>query len=281
MKSWVKFNNQLETNILVFDYSSRKYIFKDKKHQDLMRKTYENPGIIVLENVLEISLINRLREGLENQSRAWKDDFRIVSKEQSPDLIEAQIEARRLILEITQNIFGYDLPKKHSTSYRPMISKDEPMHYDTGFIACGTMHLMSILNFDTKPRHWKTSLSFYELITLQSSYLKNILINDTREIPPSAKIREYSRNDPSSPLTSKDLIHDIKFAPNTLWFANPKAISHQLVFGRGMFLNSWHVKITNCNCQWCLLKKIGLEETINQEIRGKEKKSLKKKRYRG
>ena len=184
-------------------------------------------------------------------------------------------------LIITQNMFGYELPLKHSTSYRPMISKDEPMHFDTGSIKCGKMHLMSILNFDIKPRHWKTSLSFNELVTIEYKYLKKILINDSRLIPPSAKIREYSRKDSSSPLTNKNLIHDIKFAPNTLWFANPKAISHQLVYGGGCFLNSWHVKITNCNCQWCLLKKVGFEETIDQEIKGKEKKLLKKKRYRG
>tara|TARA_A100000164_G_scaffold323603_1_gene307529 strand:- start:174 stop:347 length:174 start_codon:yes stop_codon:yes gene_type:complete len=50
----------------------------------------------------------------------------------------------------------------------------------------------------------------------------------------------------------------IGFRENSLWFANPKSLSHQIVYGGGALFAQWLVNEPICKCQQCIFDKHSL-----------------------
>ena len=64
------------------------------------------------------------------------------------------------------------------------------------------------------------------------------------------------------PLADPAWVHKFRFAPNALWFSNPKIMSHKLVYGRGAMFVTWMLSQPKCQCQKCILEEAGLAEMI-------------------
>ena len=113
-----------------------------KDRQAHMRSIYETPGVVVIDNALDDDLIDALRLGLSDKARKIKDKFN--------EGVDAEVgkATMRAVEEITRHakvVFGYDLPPSSDHSYRPMISAEGPMHFDTYHVECGVMSLMVTL----------------------------------------------------------------------------------------------------------------------------------------
>jgi len=255
MNTKVNHSSKLDTKIIVVDYKDLTNKSFDQQEQLKYREIFESPGIIIVDNVLDQSTIANLRLSLSKKKRKFKDKF-FDDNNYYQTVEKAKLTAEKIIYKLTLNLFGYDLdPKK--MAIRNMISEKEPMHYDSYFAECGKTPLMAIFNFDLQPRLWNIGMHFDELLVKKKFEFEELISKDKSIIPISIKLRNKQ-----SLLLDSDKIHTVAFAPNSVWFTNPKIISHQLVYGGGILITDWKVKEPFCKCQVCIMKKNGYENEV-------------------
>ena len=230
-----------------------------KDRQAHMRFIYETPGVVVIDNALDDDLIDALRIGLSDKARKFKDKF---NEGVDAEVGKATVRAVEEITKHAKEVFGYDLPPSSDHSYRPMISAEEPMHFDTYHVECGMMPLMAILNFAPDERKWHVGPNFIEACEKYKKDTIRLLQNLKEGESPSVPMRVAGVKG-DGPLGDHNLVHKIEFAPNTLWFANPKIISHQLVYGRGCVINTWLVPDPSLNSQKAIMERTGVLEKVN------------------
>ncbi len=222
------------------------------KRQAELRDFFELPGIVVVDGVMPDHVLAGLREGLSSVRRNFKDKFNQGSPD-TPTFKSALEEAGRRLTQLAATLFNYALVPAGKVSYRPMISENEPLHFDTYHVDCGQISLMSVLNFDIKPRLWQVGYNFREVCTSHRKDVQNILSGMPPNTSPSVPLRTAGLQG-IGPLREGAPVHKIAFAPNAVWFANPKTISHQILYGNGALFRTWEVEVPNCGCQKCLLK---------------------------
>lgn len=258
-KTKIELNNKLFTKILHLDFHEIKNKIDDSL-KFKCREVFHAPGIVIVDNILEEDVLKDLQDSLSPKKRKFKDNF--VDKDKlSKKVIFAKSIAEKAISELTTNIFGFNTPHKE-LGLRNMICGQEPMHFDSYFSKCGITPLMSITNIDLNYRIWNVGYNFEELLIKKSTELKKIFKNDRRQISASIKLRESNNSN-----LDKDLFHKISFAPNSIWFTNPKIVCHQLIYGGGILINSWNLNELPCKCQDCLLREYGFNKTAEQALK--------------
>lgn len=254
--SQIALNADLSTPVMRLSYPDSKADFADPVHRAMVQKTYENPGIIIVDNALDEALVESLREGLSDKSRKFKHKFNEGIPHSKP-LLDAIAQTTTEITRIARELFGYDLLGKADSSFRPMISANEPIHFDSYHVEHGLTPLMSIFNFARDDRLWEVGPNFVELVTVRRAETAEVLKDIPPGIPASQPLRVAAQKG-YGPLSDPNLVHKLRFAPNAVWFSNPKIISHKLVYGRGAAINTWMVAEPVCKCQACLLKQAGI-----------------------
>ncbi len=258
-KSEVLLNKNVDTKILHLDFNNLRNRNIDDSLRLKVKEIFHHPGIIILDNILEEELLYKLQKSLSLKKRKFKDKF-IDKTKLTDEIISAKLLASKKISEITSNLFGFKTPYKNF-GLRNMISNYEPMHFDSFFSKCGLTPLMSITNIDKNPRLWNVSSSFDNLLIRKKKEFKKLFEKDKRNISVSIKIREnFDLN------FEKDIFHKISFATNSIWFTNPKIISHQLVSGGGILINTWDINELKCKCQDCLLREHGFDEEADRAL---------------
>jgi hypothetical protein len=226
------------------------------ERQQEARCTYESAGVIIVDNAIGEQVLAGLREGLLNERRKFKEKFNQgFPKSESFTLAYSQVSER--MTEITRALFGYELPEASARSYRPMITEDEPLHYDTYEVQCGKMSLMAVVNFDIRPRVWRVGPSFRDICRDSRDEVQDILKTKHPGESPSIPLRSAGLRG-TGPLKPGTPLHEIEFAPGSLWYANPKAVSHQIVYGGGAVFEQWTIDVERCECQACIIEELGL-----------------------
>jgi hypothetical protein len=159
--------------------------------------------------------------------------------------------------ELTRRLFGYELKDDGVMSYRPLITANEPLHYDTYDVPCGQISLMSVLNFDTRPRVWNVGPSFREICRDSAPEIEEILRKKKPGESASVPIRTAGLKG-FGPLKEGTPLHRVEFAPGAVWYANPKTISHQIVYGGGAHFQQWNIDVSDCACQACTFEELGV-----------------------
>jgi hypothetical protein len=248
--------NQLETPVVLMACPQDLTELATAERQQEMRRIYNRPGVIVMDNAIGEPILSGLREGLSDQRRKFKEKFN-HGLPQTDTFRRAHKEVSKRITELTRMAFGYELPEVSARSYRPMITENEPLHYDTYDVACGTFSLMSVLNFDIRPRVWKIGPSFREICRDSRQEVEEILKTKHPGESPSVPLRSAGLRG-TGPLKAETPLHEIEFAPGAVWYANPKMISHQIVFGGGAYFEQWAIDAQECECQSCIIEQLGL-----------------------
>ncbi len=266
--SKIELNNIVNTEIIQLDFNQIKNNI-DYKLKQKCREIFHKPGIVIVDNIFEEKILKDLQNSLSPKERKFKEKFLDESYIDNKVLC-AKLLAEERISEITNNLFGFNTPYKEF-GLRNMKCGEEPMHFDSYFSKCGITPFMSIANIDIKDRLWNVGYGFEELLIKKNAELKKLFKKDKRNISASIKLREdkYSNLD-------KNIFHKISFAPNSLWFSNPKILCHQLVYGGGILINSWDLNELSCKCQDCLLRKYGFDKTANQALNYKKLNPIKK-----
>jgi hypothetical protein len=224
--------------------------------QQEARRIYESPGVIVVDNAIGEPILGGLREGRSTERRKFKEKFnRGLPKGEAFE--KAYDQAGERMTELTRKLFGYDLPSVSARSYRPMITENEPLHYDTYEVECGKISLMSVLNFDIRPRVWRVGPSFRDICRESREDVEEILKTKHPGESPSVPLRSAGLRG-VGPLKATTPLHEIEFAPGAVWYANPKTVSHQIVYGGGALFEQWNVDTQQCECQACTIEKLGL-----------------------
>ena len=225
--------------------------------QEKARMIYERPGIIAINNVLRPEVIKGLKTALLNERRYWKQRFNQGLENTSDEFKTSYAKAFKVIHEIAKELFGYVLENKASKSFRPLLTIDEPLHFDTYEVPCGQTSLMAVLNFDFLDRIWHVGPSLEDLISNNTEYF----IKTRKSLKPNENLMVRVREDGKKgigPLADISNIQRIGFTENTLWFANPKTVSHQIVYGGGALFVQWLIEEPDCGCQKCLFEKCGI-----------------------
>ena len=259
MISEVNLSSKIDTKIIVSDYkeiTNKNFL---PEQQLKYKKIFESPGIVIIDNVLDQSTVADLRLSLSKKKRKFKDKF-FDNNKFHKSVNKAKLTSEKIIYQLALNLFGYDLVSK-KMDIRNMISQQEPMHYDSYFAECGQTPLMAIFNFDMQPRLWNVGMHFDEFLVKKKVEFEDLINKDKSTIPISIKLRNQQ-----SLFLESDKMHRIAFAPNSVWFTNPKIISHQLVYGGGILINDWKVKEPLCKCQVCIMKKNGYDNEVNLTI---------------
>jgi len=247
---------ELETPVLLLASAQELADFAVADRQAEMRRIYESAGVIIVDNAVGEEMLGGLREGLTNERRKFKDKFNHgFPKSERFNLAYNEVSKRAT--EITRMLFGYQLPETSARSYRPMITENEPLHYDTYEVECGKMSLMSVLNFDVRPRVWNVGPSFRDICSHSREDVEDILKTKHPGESPSIPLRSAGLRG-TGPLKPGTPLHEIEFAPGALWFANPKAVSHQVVYGGGAVFEQWTIDVSECECQACVIEELGM-----------------------
>lgn len=247
---------QLETPVVVMACPDDLTELATPERQEEGRQIYHRPGIIVIDNAVGEPILSGLREGLSEERRKFKEKFN-RGHPTSETFKRAYSETSKRVTELTRMLFGYELPSVSAQSYRPMITENEPLHFDTYDVECGKFSLMSVLNFDIRPRVWKVGPSFRQICRDSRLDVEDILKNKHPGESPSVPLRSAGLRG-TGPLKAGTPLHDIEFAPGAVWYANPKTTSHQIIYGGGAYFEQWTLDAPNCECQSCVIEELGL-----------------------
>lgn len=252
----VRSTNECRTPIKVISCPADVRELATPNGQRAFREIFEHPGVVVVDRAIDEATLDALREGLSDQRRKFKDKFN-HGLPTSEGFKAAYLHIAARIRELTENLFGYRLPEKGNRSYRPMITENEPLHLDTYTVECGKTALMSVLNFDVSPRVWNVGPTIAEICRSHPDDVKRMVA----ELGPGESLNMRLRDAGlrgDGPLRSGAPVSRIEFAPGSVWYANPKAISHQIVFGAGAQFETWTIDEPHCSCPKCAVEAAGM-----------------------
>ena len=228
--------------------------------QARMRDFYHAPGILVLDDAIDPDWIERLRTGLSDQPRAFMDAFIDDKLPENADYKDAWKRTRKRIKRIGTALFGYELPMDAlAHSIRNMLTTDEPLHFDTYPVECGTFPVMGGTNFDVKPRIWRVGPNFPDAcaddLDWTEAEIAKLAAGKSAGLPMRTKGLKGE-----GPLRPGIPLHEVHFAPGSVWFANPKTLAHQIYYGNGVVFCQWDVREEGrpCACQNCTLDALGI-----------------------
>lgn len=250
----VQFDDRLTTPIKVIPCPAVLSSLDAPEHQREMRRIFETPGIVVIDNVLDDGILSGLREGLSAERRKFKDKFNKGLPE-TASFRQAYKGAITRITELTWYLFGYELPDKGNRSYRPLVTADEPLHFDTYTIDCGKTPLMSVFNFDTQPRVWNVGPSFSDVCKSHPDDISAML----DRLAPGESLSMRMRDEGQlgiGPLHKGTAVHRLQFAPGAVWYVNPKTTSHQIIYGGGAQFETWTIIEPHCSCPRCAINEL-------------------------
>lgn len=251
----VRADDQRETPIKVIPCPPDLTHLATPDQQAEARRIFEFPGVLIVDRAIDDDTLDHLREGLSDHRRRFKDKFN-DGLPTSDAFKAAHAYVGKRIRELTVALFGYHLPEKGNRSYRPMITENEPLHFDTYTIDCGKTALMSVLNFDREPRVWRVGPSLREVSRDHPDDIRAML----GQLGPGESLNMRLRDSGMrgvGPLRSGTPVNTIEFAPGAVWFANPKALSHQVIYGGGAQFETWTISEPACSCPKCEVQAAG------------------------
>lgn len=189
-----------------------------------------------------------VRRGLQNKAREFKAPY--VEGELAPEVQRGYLA----IVEQAKALFPLMFPRFKSvmerTSFRPMVTGPEPMHFDS---YGGEQPLVTAyINIAEVPRHYRIGNNFPGLLRTHRAEILKLAKSD-KDI--TYTLRTEAMNG-RGPLGTGAPRHDVKLAPGAIWFFNAKTVSHEVVYGTGAIGISWEVPKAGAKLPPKLLKEL-------------------------
>ncbi len=202
---------------------------------------FEDSRLLVIDNI-DWGDLDEIRAAVPLREREFKTSFTKtpIPKKIIPHLRIIARQFNDLFLSLYPNYWATEV----TSSFRPMITNNEPMHFDTFELPHPAP--TAFLNFDTKPRIWRTSYTIQALCEKFPAEMRGLVervekerqVNAHRNL--SSVLRKNTLKD-WSPLDSRAPYHEIHFPQGSVVICNPKNVSHQIYYGRGAYGYSWHL----------------------------------------
>ncbi len=204
--------------------------------------------LTVIDGVVWDADMALIRSALVAKRREFKAPF--IEKEPSK---EVRKQVRNLCAH-AERLFAQLYPSFESvetrTSFRPMITGPEPLHFDT--YGGDAPLVTAYINVSDVPRVYRIGPSFPMLVRDQPDVMRK-LVKEPGSVDLSYFIRQLTAA--GLPPLGKDAPrHRVDLAPGSIWFFNAKTVSHEVVFGTGAVGISWEVPGCGAAMQNDLLK---------------------------
>jgi hypothetical protein len=212
---------------------------------------YAAAEFLVVDNYPWKADFELLRSGIDNTVKPFKAPFndKPVPKEITNEVARLWLEADELFARLYPKFIATDL----QGSYRPMVTKNEPMHFDTRPAAPDIPFVTSFINFATTPRHYCIGPNLYWLCQHYPKLMAQIWQASKPKADVSFELRVRTMKD-KPPLDSKAPKHKVALAPGAIWFFDAKTVSHEVVYGEGAIARSWTVPFCGALQQPQILK---------------------------
>jgi hypothetical protein len=247
MSTRVIYDERLPRENVVFTHAS------DMPPPSLAERLFLDHQLLVIDGIDWGEPLRVIQErGLEGKSRAFKDPF--ISDRPAPEVQDAVDAILRAIKELYPLLYTWKPTIAHS-SFRPMITGPEPMHYDS----YGGEHplVTAYMNVSTEPRTYCISYTFEQLLAAhpeetRAAYRERKRPDDDASYP----IRMRTQRG-KGPLGHDAPRHTVHLAPGAIWFFNAKTVSHEVVYGAGAIGIGWEVPDSGAELQRATLKRMG------------------------
>lgn len=196
---------------------------------------YRASKLIVVDGVEWAANLKLIRSALVKKHRRFKEQFTYGPISQG-----VEDETRKLAEQVNRIFLGL-LPsfapvRFAHQSLRNMITGPEPMHFDT---YGGETKVAAFVNVSEVPRIYNVGPSFEQLVAEQPKVMQEVI----KECEGNLDDLSYcirGRTMESKPPIGKDCPrHRAELAPGSVWFFNPKTVSHEVVYGEGAAGFNW------------------------------------------
>lgn len=205
--------------------------------------------LLILDNVPWPAHIEVIQTALSPKKRAFKDPF--IERPPSP-AVTKQIgnviaHANKLFAQLYPTFVSVEV----RTSFRPMITGPEPLHFDT---YGGEAPLVTAyINVSDEPREYGIGPNFPTLMLTHPDLLRRLKANGAIDVSYPLRQMGQKGEGPFGPLAPR---HRVELAPGAIWFFNAKTVSHEVVYGRGAIGISWEVPACGAKMQADYLKEL-------------------------
>lgn len=183
------------------------------------------------------STLEGVRSGLIPKRRTFKSPFHAQD-----DISDEVWAATEIMTRELQGLFDRMYPQvvwvETNKSFRPMITRDEPMHFDTYSTPPA---ITSFINVAETSRRYRVGPTFPQLVQEQPDAMRHVIEGCNGDLKHlSYIIRDRTFRD-LPPIARDCPSHAVDFAPGAVWFFNAKLVSHEVVYGEGALGHSWEV----------------------------------------
>ncbi len=230
----VKYHPELRDHIVRSEFSPL------QKSMPIIGEVVFNDEILVFDDIdwhtdLDVLFCHRVdrRKEYDDEDAHTQHKKGTAPKEVLEQLIKLEYEMDGIF----QNLFGKFDGAVKATSWRPMIVGPEPIHFDS-YEKEGVTTICAFVNFDREPRVWRVSYTLSDLLDTHTDLIREIW-RDAKRMGSNFNVVLRARTFEDGPPF--DIHHEIDFAQGSVWFCNPKTVSHGIHHGRGAYLYAKHI----------------------------------------
>lgn len=221
----------------------------DQLHGVGFERAFKESTLMVIDGMSWDADFDLIRSALVKTHRGFKAPF--IEKE-PPKPVRRELHkladhADRLFRQLYPSF----KPTETRTSFRPMITGPEPLHFDT--YGGEAPMVTAYINVSNVPRVYGIGPSFPMLVRMQPTALQQLVWEVGVGADLSYAIRQRTA-DGLPPLGTGAPRHRIELAPGAIWFFNAKTVSHEVIHGTGALGISWEVPGCGAPMQADLLK---------------------------
>lgn len=196
-------------------------------------RDFKEAGLVVIDDMPWEADLSVICAGLDPRPRVFKAPF--IEHEPTKE-VALQVGllvgcARRLFSQLYPSFKATEV----RTSFRPMITGPEPLHFDT--YGGPNPLVTAYINVSDVPRVYGIGPSFPMLVERQPKVLRKL---EVKKGDLSYAIRQRTMQG-EPPLGRDTPRHHVELAPGAIWFFNAKTVSHEVIYGRGTVGVSWEV----------------------------------------
>lgn len=230
------------------------YGAQDYPEDGAMARHFVDHRLAVLDGVMWFGAMEVIqRRGLDARRREFKAPF--IDSKPSSEINGAVLSIIEQAKLLYRELFPWPATVAHS-SFRPMITGPEPMHYDS----YGGEHplVTAYINVAATPRVYRIGWNFPQLVERRrgevgAAFAERRLKTDDASYP--IRVRTQRGRGPLGPDAPR---HEVRLAPGAIWFFNAKTVSHEVVYGEGAIGIGWEVPTSGAKLQRDILREAGL-----------------------
>lgn len=205
--------------------------------------------LFVIDDVPWQADLDVIRSGLIKKRRAFKSPY---SEGEAAKPVRKQV---RKLIEHAEVLFSKFYPDFKSietrTSFRPMITGPEPLHFDT--YGGENPMVTAYINVSNVPRVYNIGPTFPMLLQSHPDLMREVWKMAAARGDTDAS---YILRILSEPLGKACPRHRVELAPGAIWFFNAKTVSHEVVYGEGTVGISWEVPDCGAKLQPALMQEM-------------------------